>query len=233
MNSTGEICPWSHLEPSTLEWCERRLCAWISEPANTWSNIIFIVVGILILIECRKRNLGSIKLLGAFSILLGFMSGFYHATASLIGELVDFSSMFLISVFLISANYARVKNWSQTKTFRFAATLTFFTLLTLFLYPVTGPFLFATQVVWASALEYIEWRKSPRKPQYKWFIWSFCILQVAFLIWNLDRLKILCDPDNHSINGHATWHILTGISIWMMSKFYSQFKGSDTTSAVL
>ncbi|MEK6554677.1 MAG: ceramidase domain-containing protein, partial [Bdellovibrionota bacterium] len=110
-----DICPWSTLAPATLQWCERQLCSWIREPANTWSNLAYIIIGIMILIECRKANLGPQRILGFFAILLGLMSGFYHASGSLIGEIVDLSSMFLISVYIISANYAPLHLWSQKK----------------------------------------------------------------------------------------------------------------------
>lgn len=228
-----EICPWSSLAPATLQWCERQLCAWIREPANTWSNLAFVIVGILILIECRKSNFGSQKILGVFAILLGLMSGFYHASGSLVGEIVDFSSMFLISVYLISANYSRLYSWTQQKAYMAALGLGLITIAILIIEPLSGSFLFAGQVTWFMALEFILWRRTAVKPKYRWFIFSFIALQTAFLIWNLDRLKIVCDPDMHWISGHAVWHVLTATSLWFIFKFYAQFGGplQDSRSA--
>jgi hypothetical protein len=218
-----DICPWSTLAPATLQWCERQLCAWIREPANTWSNLAFIIVGIMIIAECKKSNLPQ-KVLGFFAILLGLMSGFYHASGTLVGEIVDFSSMFLISVYLISANYARLYGWTQKKSTLSAIALGLLTIAILVIEPLSGSFLFAGQVTWFVALEFVIWRKSTVKPSYKWFVFSFIALQSAFLIWNLDRLKIICYPDFHWVNGHAIWHVLTATSLWFIFKFYSQFR---------
>lgn len=40
----------------------------------------------------------------------------------------------------------------------------------------------------------------------------------------LDRLKILCDPTNHILTGHAVWHILNAGAVFFIYRFYSQFE---------
>ena len=45
-------CPWSelsHFAPPNVKWCEAQVCGWIVEPANTWSNLAYILLGALLL----------------------------------------------------------------------------------------------------------------------------------------------------------------------------------------
>ena len=44
----------------------------------------------------------------------------------------------------------------------------------------------------------------------------------AFFVWNLDKLNIVCRPDNHFITGHAVWHVLTAVSIYFFAKNQAQ-----------
>ena len=38
-------CPWDQFEPTTRHFCEAELCQWVTKPAESWSNIGFIIVG--------------------------------------------------------------------------------------------------------------------------------------------------------------------------------------------
>jgi hypothetical protein len=218
-------CPWSDLAPSTLQWCEAQLCAWIREPANTYSNLAYIALGIYMLYDSRCSKLAYLKLLGYFNILLGFMSGFYHASGSLIGEMFDFSAMFLFSAYFIVAALARLYSWHNTKVILTALLLAVITIGALFSYPPLGPYMFAAQIVTAAFLEHQIWMKPGVKhASFRNFVIAFSVLLIAFFIWNLDRSRIVCFADVHWINGHAVWHLLTATSTFFVYKFYTQFK---------
>lgn len=220
-----QSCPWTSLAPSTLQWCEQQLCAWVREPSNTYSNLIYIIVGLYILYDTRKFREVYLKVLGYFSILLGFMSGFYHASGSLIGELFDFSAMFLFSSYFITAALARLYGWGNSKVLSTALILAGGTIAANVIYPLAGPYLFASQMILSFYLEFRIWKQpNIAHAKFKNFIISFLLLQLAFVIWNLDRSRIVCDPDNHWISGHAIWHILTGFGALYVYKFYSQFR---------
>ena len=55
-------CPWYEAQqaygPPNVNWCEQTVCHIINEPANTWSNLIFLFVG-LIIIGGRAMSLGG------------------------------------------------------------------------------------------------------------------------------------------------------------------------------
>ncbi len=216
-------CPWSDWAPSTHIWCEEQLCWWIKEPANTFSNLTYVIIGILILIQARKYQYPHLKLLGYFSILLGFMSGFYHATSSFFGEVLDYGSMFLISSYVLVANLSRLYKWSPKKMSLVASILFLVSVLGLIKLRTVGAVFFGAQINAALIVELLLRKKSDIKVRYK-ELWIACGLFLgAWGIWNLDTHRIVCDPTNHIINGHAIWHVATGIAIFYIFKFYTQF----------
>ncbi len=217
-------CPYTEWVPSTHEWCEEKLCSWIREPANTYSNSAYIIVGIIILIKCREKLYPHVKVLGYFAILLGFMSGFYHATSSFFGEVLDYGSMFLISSYLLTANLSRLYKWTPIKMSITASVLFIVSIIGLVQFKTIGAPLFGCQIAVALVIEIYMDRKGHPRPDYKSLIASCVLFLGAYGIWVLDTNKIVCDPTNHFINGHAIWHIATGIAVYFIFKFYAQFE---------
>jgi hypothetical protein len=52
------------------------------------------------------------------------------------------------------------------------------------------------------------------------FLQALGIFLCSFAIWVTDITGLLCDPDNHLITGHAIWHVLNAVCIWMLGAFY-------------
>lgn len=217
-------CPYADWAPSTHIWCEEQLCSWIREPANTYSNLTYLIIGILILVQSRKHAYPHLKLLGWFSILLGFMSGFYHATSSFFGEVLDYGSMFLISSYFVTANLSRMFKWSPGRMSLAATGLFLISVGGLIQFRTVGAPFFGAQVVGALLIELMLRRRSTLRPKYAPLGVAVIFFLGAWGIWNLDTHKIACDPHNHVINGHAIWHIMTGIAIYFIFKFYTQFE---------
>ncbi len=217
-------CLYSDWARSTHIWCEEQLCSWVREPANTFSNISYVIIGILILMNARKHAYSHLKLLGAFSILLGFMSGFYHATSSFFGEVLDYSSMFLISSYVLVANLSRIYKWSPKKMTIVASLLFAVSVIGLIQFRTVGAVFFGIQINIALIAELIVRKRAHSHPHYKPLWIALSLFLGAWGIWNLDTHRIVCDPTNHFINGHAIWHVATAIAIWFIYKFYTQFE---------
>lgn len=215
---------YSDWAPSTHIWCEEQLCSWIREPANTYSNLSYVIIGIMILLNARKYTYPHLKMLGWFSIVLGIMSGFYHATSSFFGEVLDYSSMFLISSYLVVANLSRLYQWSPKKVALSASVLFAISVIGLVQLRTVGAVFFGIQIWAALIVEFILRKRSATRPVYISLGISLVLFTVAWGIWNLDTHRIVCDPTNHIINGHAIWHILTAIAIFYIFKFYTQFE---------
>ena len=57
--SLAPQCPWyelSEIAKPNVKWCEATVCGWITEPANTWSNLAFIGMGIAIWIIASNKT---------------------------------------------------------------------------------------------------------------------------------------------------------------------------------
>src|SRR5262245_41198911 len=101
-------CPWDGFAPAVQSFCEAPLCGWIVHPAETWSNVGFFVVGVLILRRARRAGGGPSSLLGPIAILTGVGSTLFHATGTFFGEAVDLSAMYLQSSLFIALGARRL-----------------------------------------------------------------------------------------------------------------------------
>lgn len=224
MNQNAKCEYYGEWKASTQAWCEERLCAPVKEPSNTYSNAAYIIIGIYLVSLCRKIPLSHLHLLGFFSILIGLMSGFYHATGSFVGEVFDYSSMYLLSIYFLSMNFRRLYNLNDRILWIMALFLLCLSIGSLVTWEVIGSFLFGLQVIFALIIEiYLSQTKNVRV-SYRPLLGACGLFVLAFLFWNLDRHRILCDPNNHILNGHSLWHIITALAIYFIYKFYSQFE---------
>lgn len=216
-------CPYGTWEPSTLQWCEQQLCSYIREPANTWSNLGFIFVGIWMIWHCWRTPYGHLRLLGSFGIVLGLMSGFYHATSSFIGEVLDYSAMFFISTFFLAMALARKRSWNYQQVRVAAFMILIPSILLLIKFKIIGAFLFGLQIAGAVILEIDLYKQAEPKAHYRYFFGSIGCFLFAYIVWTLDKERIVCSETTHWISGHAIWHLVNAASLVCMYKFYHQF----------
>ena len=217
-------CPWSNWEPPALTFCEEALCAWIKTPANAWSNLSFLIVGIVIYYLERKNKDRSLAGYGLMAIAIGLLSFFYHASLTRYGEICDLASMFLIGIFLGRTNMERM-GWltpAQGRIFSWVGNILSTSLL--FWIKALGAPLFFVQCMFALALEVILSRTGRGAATYRYFKWGFYSWITAQTIWFLDLKKIVCYPTVHWIQGHAIWHLLMSGLTWFIYKHYAQMK---------
>ena len=220
-------CPWSNFAPATLMFCEKNLCSWIAQPSNTWSNLAFVIAGIMIVRASAGRPL--LKLLGHSAWILGLGSTMFHASATFFFEVWDLLGMYMISGLMVSLNAARYwRNSRPALTVGLFIGMTALALALLITFRPIGIALFTIQITAALTLEVLmHLRDDEVNFRFaKMFIGAFVI---AFLLWNLDIHNIVCDPDNHILTGHAIWHLLNACAIWCIYLFYAQFKLAGET----
>jgi hypothetical protein len=216
-------CPWDALEPANLAFCEESLCAWVTQPANTWTNIGFIVAGVWILRRSRARGNRVVGALGFIALATGIGSALFHATSSLVGQLADQAAMFLESGFFIVANMAR---WRALSVARFvlgylAIVATSTTLLVLF--PSWGIGLFVAHVAVFLSLECALYFRFGRTTRYGALLVVGILFLLSFVVWWLDRTGVICHPQNHYFTGHGLWHLLGAASFVYWYEHYTQF----------
>ena len=56
------------------------------------------------------------------------------------------------------------------------------------------------------------------------------MLIIAFGCSVADATRVWCDPGNHWFNGHALWHLLTALVLYLLFQFHSQFNYDEPQS---
>ena len=202
-------CFWDNFERNTYIFCEKQLCAIVVEPANTWSNIGYLIVAVLIF---QSRHTGT-RARGRFfwsTLILFIGSTLFHLSGTWWGKFLDVGAMFCLSMSILTTSLERrFKIEKQTGIIIFFGGII---LSLVYLYFIKlGLFLFGAQLAISTLLERANVKK---------FWKSLLFFGIAFTFWILDVKKFWCDPDNHFISGHALWHLCAAIAIWMFFKSY-------------
>ena len=114
--------PWSMWRPATCMpdacFCEAIGAGFIRQAIDTWSNLAFVLVGLLILEDVLRSSSTRSSLLAqrhvygfvyVFAvILIGLGSWFYHASLTFVGQWFDVMGMYLLGTFMVLYNIARL-----------------------------------------------------------------------------------------------------------------------------
>jgi len=221
------VCPWSTWKPATISFCERELCAWVTQPANTWSNLPFIIVGFYLIWLSRKENQLPLVIVGISEILVGIGSFMFHMSSTYAFHILDVAAMFLISALMLSLNLRRFFKWGTKPLAVFYFGMVLLSTSIMIQWEITGIPIFATQVFVAVALEvllFLRDQETEKEANFRYLFAFSALFAISFFVWNMDIRGIWCDPDNHWIQGHAVWHLFNAICIYFIYKFHSQFK---------
>ena len=218
------MCPWIDWQPASLKFCEAMICGYIRQPANSISNIAFVICGLILLKKEKNSSAFTpFHMMGVASILIGITSGIYHASMTFFWQFFDVSSMFMLILLAVNFNLLRL-GWIKSNQFPLtyvAMLLTSMGMMLIF-QGKSGEWIFAFEVAMSVFLEYLIYRQK-KTADFKSLIKAIGIFLLAFLIWTGDIRGWWCDPDNHYLQGHAIWHILNAVAIWFLYSFYKQF----------
>jgi hypothetical protein len=234
--------PWSMWRPATCLpdacFCEAIGLGFIRQPIDTWSNLAFVLVGLLILEDVLRPSSNRSNLLAqqrtygvvyaVAVILIGLGSWFYHASLTFVGQWFDVMGMYLLGTFMVLYSFARVLSGTEPGEVKskdgciFTASYVLFSFtlaLSLIVVPELRRYLFGMLLVATIALEVVIRRRSVMQIRTGYFIAALLIYVLAQLIWTLDLNHIACDPKN-LLQGHAIWHILTAASAGLLYWYY-------------
>jgi hypothetical protein len=241
---SGLPAPWVAWRPATCMpdacFCEAIGDGFIRQPIDTWSNLAFVLLGLLILEDVWRPSSARSNLLAQRRVygivyavavmLIGLGSWFYHASLTFVGQWFDVMGMYLLGTFMVLYNVARLRPLSGRA---FAVSYVLFNLalgLSLIVVPELRRYLFGILLVVTMALEYsnrvssirresLTGRRNPVSPDLRYFGAALLVYVLAQIIWTLDLNHIVCDPAD-LLQGHAVWHVLTALSAGLLYLYY-------------
>ena len=223
------------------EYCElNQFSKFLRQPMNSYSNLAFLFFGISVvglgISDYRIKNTGN-PLFGfpAFSILQGIYfcylflgSTYYHASLTWTAQRVDMNATYALTLGLLG--YAVYRNAlsfiKQEKNLQIVVITALLVLNYLFVYihliissTILLPFLFGLVGIQIAFFLY----KNTKKFNTNFLILSIVSMIIAIVVRTLDVKKIGCDPLS-IFQGHALWHLLTGMGGYFMYLFYRSEK---------
>jgi Ceramidase len=219
-------CPWSGFTPPNVDWCEEELCAWIVNPADTWSNLAYVALGLWMWRAARGRR--ELRLFGPAGVAVGVFSFAYHASYTWALQFLDFVGMFLFCFTVLARNASRL-GWIEPRRepLFFALGVTGASALVPVLFELGVAIQLTVAVCIAVALGQEAWLRrrapGPSLPRVYWL--GLGLLGLAALCSLLDVTRTVCDPQNHWLQGHAAWHVLSALALVAFFQFYAALPG--------
>jgi hypothetical protein len=232
---------WAWLGPDVGRgdgFCEAARAGWIRQPANTWSNLGFVVAGLSVAWYAGVRarlgvtlgaHPGLATAYAVLVVLLGPGSMAMHATQTDLGGHLDLLSMYLVSGFALG--YALMRFVHRGPTF-FAVVFAVAVLAGMAVHlrggsvPVLGHVgnaAFGVEILAALGVEVALFRRpAPAPRQDLWFgVASVAALVLAFAIWTTGkRGTAWCHPDA-LLQQHGIWHVLCAVSAYLIFRHYA------------
>ncbi len=218
-------CPWSGWALPDLKHCEDNVCGWITAPADTWSNLAYIAVGLWLWSRARREAPGPLRWFGPAAVLAGATSFMFHASFTFFFQFFDYVGMFALVCLLAALNLRRLGRLAepQIKVFYLGSIAASSALLLGFramgwnIQPI-----FILQVLGVLASEVVLARTAPA-PNYADLWRTFGLTLAAAAFWILDFSRLACDPGNHRLQGHAAWHVLSAPAYLTALAYHRQF----------
>lgn len=219
INLHAKGCPWYECSEQygapNIMWCEETICSWISTPANTWSNLAFILMGVWVLMSW-KNSPAKIKVFGGLLIFMGLCSGIYHASLIYPYQILDFVGIFVFLFYGLCLNLEQLGKIQNTLAWTLLLTvLSLIPIHLMYLYHL--PF---QHLVPLFALGFVYSEYKSKKANYLALKISTLLLLIAVIVRSFDRSALFCDPHNHWVQGHALWHILASFGLYYFAKHF-------------
>jgi hypothetical protein len=216
-------CPWSGFTPPNVDWCEQELCALVVNPANTWSNLAYVALGLWMWRDARRRGRAELRLFGPASVVVGVFSFVYHASYTWLLQFFDFVGMFVFC-FVVIARNARRLGWvgARGEPRLFFAGVAGASALVPPLFAAGIPIQGTVALCIAAALGQEAWlrREAPAKLPRAYGV-GLALLAAGGLASLLDVTRVWCTPASW-LQGHAVWHVLTAAALFAFYRFYAE-----------
>jgi hypothetical protein len=215
-------CPWVGYELGNLVTCEESLCAWIRQPANTYSNLGLFIVAIYLFYLWKQSRRKSYFDFGLLTLFIGVSSVIAHASQIRFFGFFDYSSQFVLFAYLISFSLHRYRPTGKMWRWILTVLIVFLSVVPQIIYKKSGLYLFGIVSMIFLILEWIN-LNNKAGVSYRDLYRSLIFFGIAFICFVLDSTRLVCFSENHFFQLHAFWHIFVAISLFYIARFYSQF----------
>jgi len=217
-----------------MQFCEYNANGLIKQPANSFSNLAFSIVGLLIAWFTLKgfytnNNLFNTQkrypvFMSIILVLLGAGSFAMHASNTSFGgfcyalkrwlQLPDFLILFIFFIDVSICSYIYLSPFNNTLP-----------------YLTVAEYAFILNLVITVAIELYLYKKRNTSIKLSWGIAGTIIMLVAFAIWNISRTRnsLWCNPES-LLQGHALWHILNAVALYTFYRYYVSEENGTTFS---
>lgn len=212
------------------EFCEAARGELFLQPANSWSNLGFVLAGLLVgwYAGSQAGRLARRSLATTFAVivvLLGPGSMAMHGTQSELGGRIDQFSMYLVAGFAASYALTRLLGLSAAG---FAGLFVALVLAceaieqlgTLPLVNNAGNAVFGALLLVCVAVEW-RLRGTDRDGDLRWILAAVGAMALGFVVWSLSQTgDALCAP--HSwLQGHAFWHLTSALAAYCLYRYWA------------
>ncbi len=211
-----------------IKYCEETICHFISEPANTWSNLGFVLVGLFLHFWLKKQQGEKsrfLELYGINMIFVGVTSLFYHLSNNFLTQFIDFLGMYAFFGLLMLGNLEWLGKIKKEKVLPIYLvsfipfSFIFFAFRKLGI-PVQLSIALIIIVGLVSKLMIIKKAIFDKKN----FVLTLFVFVLAISCQVMDIKRVACDPTNHIIQFHGLWHIFNAIAMYFLFRHYYLLK---------
>lgn len=188
----------------------------IIQPLATYSNLAFVLVGLLILFSPPTAFPHRVTY-GAALIAIGFGSGFYHASLTRAGEWFDLVGIYVLVGLMVMGNLTRLRPLSQPKFLALYVAIIVFGGVQMAVAPQFQQVMFGALILAALALEVLAWRK-PNGPR-RFLYAGLGAFALGVAVWVLDGRLLTCQPSGF-FQWHAVWHTLAAVAAGLLFLYY-------------
>ncbi|MBL8634135.1 MAG: ceramidase domain-containing protein [Myxococcales bacterium] len=209
-----------------VKWCEETLCQFVSEPANSWSNLGYLIAALAVgIVSLRRRDRPSLTLLSPVLFVLGSMSLLYHLSNFYGSQILDFVGMFGLVGWVVGMNLMRASKLAERHLLRFVIVLVVALTAVMQVMRALGlkyQLLIVLATLLISLSELLI--RHHRRVLYRYFALSNLLLVIALGFSLSDVTRRFCDPQQHGwfSQGHALWHWISSLAMWTIFLHYSQ-----------
>lgn len=224
----------------SVEYCElNQTNKLFHQTMNTYSNLGYFFLGMLAIMislydkknedDSTKNPIQQFPLVSFFFglclVYLCFGSAFFHASLTWSGQRVDMNATYSICIALIGLSCYRFlskekllfENKNQWFIILFlVVTIAAFVELHLL---VSSIILLPTLILVITVFTSLNYTKNKKGFKMQLAIISLLMMIGAFILRTIDVKKIACNPVS-TYQGHAVWHLFTGMSAFLLYWFY-------------